>query len=183
MVSSRFGFSLRSRLITLLVAIAASNAFCGCGGNSGNGAPASSLAVSSVPRSADGLLFTASADHATYASKDLITLTYSITNPTGDEPTVSTFGGGWFFADATNASQTIHLISGADTSPTAGAEPNIFRLYVDETVSTPQPTHALLPPGVWHVTCWLVGSIGGVSDGMQPPYAYATNPVAITVLR
>ncbi|MDE2206652.1 MAG: hypothetical protein KGK12_08420 [Armatimonadetes bacterium] len=178
----RFGSGTRSRFGMLMVAsVAAIGAVCGCGGGV-NGAPLSSAAVSSTPRSAAGLLFTASADHAVYAGTARITLTYSITNPGGIEPTVST--GGWFFADATDASQTVHLIGsqigGFVTG--SGGEIDTFTIYNNETVSYPVPD-LTLPPGRWQIACWLAGSIGGVFDGQQPPYAYATNPVTITVLR
>ena len=124
MVSPRFCFGLGSRLAALVVAtVATIGAVCGCGGNGGAGATAPSAAVSSTPRSAGGLAFTASADHAVYSKTDLITLTYSITSQTADNPVVSTTGGatgGWFNADAVNGSQTINLIPGP-SGPGGGA--------------------------------------------------------------
>ncbi|MDE2125533.1 MAG: hypothetical protein KGJ62_03000 [Armatimonadetes bacterium] len=183
MVSPRSRFGLSRRFGMLVVALVAAGAVCGCGGNGVNGAPKSSPAVSSAPRSAGGLDFTASADHGVYARTAPIVLTYSITNPTGTEPTVTTVSGGWFLADASNASQTVHLfVQVGPGGVGSGAKGNIFRIYNNETVSYPEPTSAL-PPGRWQITCWLNGSIGGVFDGQQPPYAYATNPVTVTVLR
>ena len=176
------------RFVTLLLASAAAAALVsGCGeGGGGSGGPSPSAAVSSTPRSAGGLAFTATADHAVYSKSQLIVLTYSITTQYADNPVVSTTGGssgGWFEADAVSGSQTISLIPGGGPGPGigAGSEVEVFPLFAYETASYPETASAMfLTPGKWRISCWLAGKISGVTDPASPPFT--TNPVTITVL-
>ena len=188
MHSPRFGSCPRTSCVALLLAsVAVAALLSGCGGG-GNGAPPPSAAVSSVPRSAGGLEFTASADHAVYSKTDPITLAYAITGQSvAGLPVLASVDGniGWFFADAVRGSQTIHLVGDAGPGNTAdGTQGEGFSIYDGETVAYQNTVAAgSLPPGAWRITCRLWGSVAGVGENEQPPYLYVTNAVTITVLR